>query len=84
MTRSRLDDLAARARADAPAPVDVRARVLAAVARRRAPAAEPALVWCAVGSLAAAAVVLILALPELQAVQEPLAGMFSALEGLPP
>lgn len=84
MTRKPLEVLAARARADAPERVDVRARVLAAVARRPAPAAEPALVWCAVGSLAAAAVVLALALPEVQAVQEPLAGMFSALEGLPP
>ncbi len=83
MDRTPLGKLAARARADRPAPVDVRGPVLAALAQRRAPQRDRTLLLFAAGSLAAAALVALVALPELSALQDPLAGMFSALDGVP-
>jgi hypothetical protein len=83
MARSPFEQLAASARADHPAPLDVRTGVLAALARRRAAPRDRTLVLCAAASLAAAALVTLAVLPELSALQDPLAGMFSALDGVP-
>jgi len=83
MGRSPFEQLAASARADQPAPLDVRGGVLAALARRRAAPRDRTLALCAVASLAAAAAVTLAVLPELSALQDPLAGLFSALDGVP-
>lgn len=83
MARTPFEQLTASARAEHPAPLDVRGRVLAALARRRAAPRDRTLVLFAAGSLAAAALVTLAVLPELTALQDPLAGMFSALDGLP-
>ena len=77
MNRKDLQALAARARDDRPEPVDVRARVLAAVAAQ--PAAPDRTLWfCAAGALAAAAVVLVLAWPALQSLDPALPGLMPA------
>jgi hypothetical protein len=77
MKRKDFEALAARARDDRPEPVDVRARVLAAVSAR--PAAPDRTLWfCAGGALAAAAVVLAIAWPALQSLDPALPGLLPA------
>ena len=80
-----LEQLGQRARDERVESVDVRARVLAQLARpRRAAAADRMLVACAAASLAAATAMAIVALPVFQALEEPLAGLFTGAGLGPP
>ena len=73
-----LERLSRRAREERVESVDVRGRVLAALAQpRRAASPDRTLLAFAAASLAAAAAMAIIALPVFEALEEPLAGLFA-------
>jgi len=81
---SRWEHLAERARRETPPRVDVTQRVMAAIARRSAPPravlAPRALLWCAVGSLAAAGIVAAVAASGWSDLGDPLRDLLQAAD----
>ncbi len=72
--------LAERARQEPAPPVDVARRVMSAIDRERLPADQRTLVWCAIGSLAAAGIVALLASAAWSDLSDPLGGLLQNLE----
>ena len=77
----RLDPLFAAARREEPAPVDVTRAVLARIAQAPpAPAVDRTLAWCALGSVAAAGVVAIMASSAVSDLLDPLADLMQSCD----
>lgn len=81
---TRLEALFAAARREAPPPVDVTRAVLGRIAQQAEPAPQPevdrTLAWCALGSLAAAGIIAIVANGAIQDVLDPLSDLMQSCD----
>lgn len=78
-----LERLAAAARREHPPEVDVAARVLTTLALPQ-PRSDSIFLWMALGSAAAAAACVLVALPAWEALLDPLAQVMIAIQGVAP